>query len=87
MLEQYIYRDSFSVAQISVVSSVSQEQNEVDSEDINLIKSDPILSNIQNSEILKDLDHKLSHLVPVQIKELIQLIHEYKHISGHSYKD
>ena len=49
-------------------------------EDMNLIKSDPASSKLQNSDILKDLDQKLSHLDPVQRKELKQLIHEYEHL-------
>ena len=66
MLKQYIDRDSSSVTPISIVSSVPQEQSEMNSEDMNLIKSDPALSKLQNSDILKDLDQKLSHLNPVQ---------------------
>ena len=80
MLKQYIDRDSSSVTPISVVSSVPQEQNEMNSEDMNFIKSDPASSKLQNSDILKDLDQKLSHLDPVQRKELKQLIYQYEHL-------
>ena len=80
MLKQNIDRDSSSVTPISVVSSVPQKQSEMNFEDINLIKSDPASSKLQNSYILKDLDQKLSHLTPVQTKELKQLIHEYEHL-------
>ena len=80
MLKQYIDRDSASVTPISVVSSVPQEQTEMNSEDMNLIKSDPASSKLQNFDILKDLDQKLSHLDPVRRKELKQLIHEYEHL-------
>ena len=79
MLKQYIDRDSSSVTPISVVSSVPQEQSEMNSEDMNFIKSDPALSKLQNSNILKDLDQKLTHLDPVQRKELKQLIYQYEH--------
>ena len=65
MLKQYIDRDSSSVTPISVVSSVPQEQSEMNSEDIKFTKSDPALSKLQNSDILKDLDQKLSHLDPI----------------------
>ena len=41
MLKQYIDRDSSSVIPISVVSLIPQEQSEMNSEDMNLIKSDP----------------------------------------------
>ena len=78
MLKQYIDRDSSSVTPISVVSSVPQEQTEMNPED--MIKSDTASSKLQNSDILKDLDQKLSHLDPVQRKELKQLIHEYEHL-------
>ena len=80
MLKQYINRDSSSVTPISVVSSVPQEQSEMNSEDMNMIKSDPASSKLQNSDILKDRDQKLPHLDPVQRKELKQLIHEYEHL-------
>ena len=81
MLKQYIVRDSSSVTPISVVSSVPQEQSEMNSEDMNLIKSDPASSKLQNSDILKDIGKKLSHLDPVQRKELKQLINEYEHLN------
>ena len=68
MLKQYIDRDSSSVTPISVVSSVPQEQSEVNSEDMKFTKSDPASSKLQNSDILKDLDQKLSHLDPVKEK-------------------
>ena len=47
---------------------------------MNIIKSYPASSKLQNSDILKDLDKKLSHLDPVQRKELKQLLHEYEHL-------
>ena len=80
MLKQYLDRDSSSVTPINVVRLVPQEQSELTSEDMNLIKSDPASSQLQNSDILKDLDQKISHLDPVQRKELKQLIHEYEHL-------
>ena len=46
MLKQYIDRDSSSATPISVVSSVPQEQREMNSEDMNLIKSDPASSKL-----------------------------------------
>ena len=80
MLKQYLDRDSSSVTPVNVVRLVPQEQSELTSEDMNLIKSDPASSQLQNSDILKDLDQKFSHLDPVQRKELKQLIHEYEHL-------
>ena len=52
----------------------------MNSEGTNLIKADPALSKFQNTDILKDFDQKLSHLGPVQRRELKQLIHEYDHL-------
>ena len=43
-------------------------------------KSDPASSKLQNSDILKDLDQKLSHLDPAQRKKLKQLIYQYEHL-------
>ena len=80
MLKQYIDRDSSSVTPISVVSSVPQEQTEMNSEDMNLIKSDPVSTKLQNSDILKDPNQKFSHLDPVHRKEMKQLIHKYEHL-------
>ena len=45
----------------------------VNSEDTDLIKSDPASLKLENSDILKDLHQKLSNLDPVQRKELKQL--------------
>ena len=56
MLKHYINRDKSSVMPVSVVSSVPQEQSKMDSEDMNLIKSDPASSKLQNSDIQKDFD-------------------------------
>ena len=80
MLKQYIDRDSYSVTPISIVSSVPQEQSEMNSEDRNFTKTDPASSKLQNSDILKDLEQKLSHLDPVQRKELKQFILQYEHL-------
>ena len=45
-----------------------------------LIKSDPTLLKLQNSDILRDLVQKLSHLDPVQRDGPKRLIHEYEHL-------
>ena len=52
----------------------------MDSEDMNFVKSDPSSSKLQNSDILKDLDQKLSHLDSDKRLELKQLILEYEHL-------
>ena len=70
MLKQYIDRDSSSVTPTNVVGSVPQEQSEMNSEDMYLIKSDPASSKRKNSDIPKDLDKTLSHIDPVQRNEL-----------------
>ena len=46
----------------------------------NFEKSDPSPSKLQNSDILKNLNHKFAHLDLQQRSELKQLIHECKHL-------
>ena len=47
---------------------------------MNFHKTDPTCSNLQNFDILKDLDKKLSHLDQTQRNELKMLILEYEHL-------
>ena len=74
MLKKYIDRDSSVISSVNLVNSVPHEQNQMDSEDMNFVKSDSSSSKLQNSDILKDLDQKLSHLDSDQRLELKQLI-------------
>ena len=53
---------------------------ETNCEEINFHKTDPTCSKLQNSDILKDLDEKLSHLDQIQRDELKMLILEYEHL-------
>ena len=53
---------------------------EVDCEEMNFHRTDLICSKIQNSDILNDLDKKLSHLDQTQRDELKMLILEYEHL-------
>ena len=62
MLKKYIDRDSSVISSVNLDNSVPHEQNQMDTEDSNFVKSDPSSSKLQNSDILKDLDQKLSHL-------------------------
>ena len=62
MLKKYIDRDSSVISSVNIVNSVPHEQNQMDSDDFNLEKSDPSSSKLQNSDILQNLDQKLSHL-------------------------
>ena len=82
MLKQYFDRDRSISKPITVVNTVPQESNvfepEVNSDFIN--KSDPGPSKLENSDILKNLNNKLSHLEPSQQEELKQLIHECEHL-------
>ena len=80
MLKKYIDRDSSVISSVNLVSSVPLEQNQMDSEDMNFVKSDPALSKLKNSDILKDLDQKLSYLRSDKRLELKQLILEYEHL-------
>ena len=82
MLKEYFDRDSSISKTITVVNTVPQESNvfepEVNSDFID--KSDPGPSKLENSDILRNLNNKLSHLEPSQQEELKQLIHEYEHL-------
>ena len=53
---------------------------EVDCEEMNFHKTDPTYSKLQNSDNLKDLVKKLSHLDQTQRNELKMLILEYEHL-------
>ena len=52
----------------------------MESDDFNLEKSDPSSSKLQNSDILQNLDQKLSHLDSDKRLELKQLVLEYEHL-------
>ena len=82
MLKEYFDRGSSISKPITVVNTVPQESNvfepEVNSDFID--KSDPGPSKLENSDILRNLNNKLSHLKPSQQEELKQLIHEYEHL-------
>ena len=62
MLKKYIDMDSSVISSVNLVNTVPLERNQMDSEDMNFVKSDPASSKLKNSDILKDLDQKLSHL-------------------------
>ena len=82
MLKQYFGRDSSISKPITVVNTVPQESNvsepEVNSDFID--KSDPGPYKLENSDILRNLNNKISHLEPSEQEELKQLIHEYEHL-------
>ena len=82
MLKEYFDRDSSISKPITVVNNVPQKSNvfepEVNSDFID--KSDPGPSKLENSDILRNLNNKLSHLEPSQQEQLKQLIHEYEHL-------
>ena len=80
MLKKYIDRDTSVISSVNLVNSVPHEQNQMDTEDMNFVKSDPSSSKLQNSDILKDLDQKVSYLDSDKRFELKQLILEYEHL-------
>ena len=82
MLKEYFDRDSSISKQITVVNTVPQESNVFEPEENSdfIYKSDPGPSKLENSDILRNLNNKLSHLEPSQQEELKQLIHEYEHL-------
>ena len=82
MLKQYFDRDSSISKPITVVNTVPQESNVFEPEvnSVFIDKSDPGPSKLENSDILRNLNNKLSHFEPSQQEELKQLIHEYEHL-------
>ena len=82
MLKQYFDRDSSISKPITVVNTIPQESNvfepKVNSDFID--KSDAGPSKLENSDILKNFNNKLSYLEPSQQEELKKLIHEYEHL-------
>ena len=82
MLKEYFDRNSSIPKPITVVNTVPQESNvfepEINSDFID--KSDPGPSKLENSDILRNLNNKLSLLGPSQQEELKQLKHEYEHV-------
>ena len=80
MSYQHAYSDSSVILSVNLVKTVRLEQNQMDSEDMNFVKSDPASSKLKNSDILKDLDQKLSYLSSDKRLELKQLILEYEHL-------
>ena len=41
MFKKYIDRDSYAISSVNLINSVPPEQNQIDSEDTNFVKSDP----------------------------------------------
>ena len=81
MLKKYIDRDSSVPQPVSVVLSVDENANE--SKDCDTEHCENFIPGqikLQNSDILQNLDDKLTHLQPQQRDELKQLIHEYEHL-------
>ena len=62
MLKKYIDRESSGISSVNLVNCVPLVQNQTDSEDMNFVQSDPLSSKHKNSDNLKNLDQKLSHL-------------------------
>ena len=83
MLKEYIDRDGCSVKPVTIVSSVPQQScvQELDFTCHNKFEnSDSSSTKLQNSDILRNLNHKLEHLDPQQRIELKTLIEEYEHL-------
>ena len=86
MLKEYVDRHSSNVAPVNVINSVPQKQSEMNceevdcDEEVNFHRTDLTCSKLQNSNILKDLDKKLSHLDQTQRDEVKTLILEYEHL-------
>ena len=77
MLKSYIDRDStVTVHPVNVVTSDPDEVVSSCSENFNL----PGTAKLMNSDILQDLDSKLSHLLPSQRQDLEHLLQEFEHL-------
>ena len=71
MLKEYADRDNSNVAPVNVIKKQGQMNcEEIYCEELNFNNSDPTCSKLQNSDILKDLDKKLSHLDQAQREKL-----------------
>ena len=51
MLKKYFERDSSVILSVNLVYTVPLQQNQMDSEDMNFVKSDPASSKLKNSDI------------------------------------
>ena len=82
MLKPYFDKDSVSSHSVNIVYSVPFENIDckIQIEDEYFVKSDPGLAKLQNSDILRNLEQKLSHLELSQRLELSKLILEYKQL-------
>ena len=82
MLKKYINRNSSNVKPVNIVNSVPQETENSNCYEHYTKKenTDPSPAKLNNSDILNNLDQKLSHLDQTQKEELTQLIHEYEHL-------
>ena len=77
MLKPYFDKDSVSSHFVNIVYSVPFEN--IDCK-IQIVKFDPGLAKLQNSDILRNLEQKLSSLELSQRLELSKLILEYKQL-------
>ena len=76
MLKPYVDRDStVTVHPVNVVTSDPDKVVSSCSENFNL----PGTAKLLNSDILQDLDSKLSHLLPSQLQDLEHLLQEFEH--------
>ena len=80
MLKPYFDKDSVSSHSVNIVYSVPFENIDckIQIKDEHFVKSDPGLAKLQNSDILRKLEQKLSHLELSQRLDLSKLILECK---------
>ena len=82
MLKPYFDKDSVSSHSVNIVYSVPFENIDckIQIEDEHLVKSYPGLVKLQNSDIMRNLGKKLSHLELSPRLELSKLIWDYKQL-------
>ena len=86
MLKPYFDKDSVSSHFVNIVYFVPFENIDcrIQIESERFVKSDPGLAKLQNSDILRNLEQKLSHLELSQRLELSKLILEYKQLFSYA---
>ena len=80
MIKPYIDRDSSLEIHPVSLHVVSSEPEETLSKDLNDKLRPLVTAKLSNSDVLRDLDSKLSHLSAMQQQDLTDLLQEFKHL-------
>ena len=80
MLKPYIDRDSSQEVHPVSLNVVNSESEETLSKDFNDKLKPLAAAKLFNSDVLRDLDSKLSHLSSMQRQDLTHFVQEFKHL-------